>query len=248
MEQLIKNISGSSILLNFEGTMVDLNAGEIRTIDVPADSIALVEYLDKGYITLFNGISAKVLLKDTGYYLAGKPIDIDSRTDQTVVIYDETSEKYYHGQLLVKPSAEILALLAQKANLHHSHAIGDITGLSDVIGGAPSRYTYTTPNLAIPSGTILDIEIPLPSTRVYGIQVSVEGIPSNQALSLMMFGDSNRTLSEYRSEFTDSLKTDTAQAWMYRNLDNENKMHVRLTNIMARTYSDIFVTIVVEPF
>lgn len=272
-------------------------------------------------------VNLELAKKESKNFLAGKSVDFSSRTNNSIPVYDQTTDTYIHKEIKSVQgdlANEIDALtlnkadktyvdteLAKKALVAHSHTAGDISGLpaapdvnkayvdtelakkantayvsgevtalvsllgekpdktyvdaelakksalahthsaSDITGltmTTPNRFVYSSGNISVLAGNSRDLEATIPSIRLYGVTVKVEGIPAGQKCLLELYGDSGGTIKQYSAEFSDILSVDSSQAWMYRNFDGAHLMYLRLNNATLTNFTNIVVTIVAEPF
>jgi hypothetical protein len=112
----------------------------------------------------------------------------------------------------------------------------------------PSEFNYTTAPLTINSNLVLDLPIPVPSNRMYGISVYVTGLTGVQTCFVQIFGDTARTEVQYSANFTTASSSDTAQAWRYRSRAEDKTLHLRVTNTGSSALGNVQISFKAEPF
>jgi hypothetical protein len=125
--------------------------------------------------------------------------------------------------------------------------INDIPDNPYTPGVIPDRWLYTTSLQSLSSGQTIDLDIVIPTIRLYGVSVTVTGLQALQNVSVMLFGDAAKTVRQYSANFLVELASDTSQAWMYRNLDGAKVLHCRIVNT-GITSTAVSVSFVAEPF
>lgn len=172
--------------------------------------------------TLSTSIGNKADLTYVDTHLAGQIIETALRADQTIPVYNGSTNQYTH------------------------------TSVSSIVSAAtaptPDRWNYVSPIQNVVAGQSVDIVATIPAKRLYGVSVGVSGLASNQTLSAILFGDVAKTDQQYLANFSYTLMTDTSQAWMYRNNAGALNMYIRLINTSATNISNLTISIVAEPF
>ena len=114
-------------------------------------------------------------------------------------------------------------------------------------GGFPAEFDHTETITGLAPAAHVDIQVSIPTNRLYGLFVEVTGLSGAQTAFVQMFGDSALTETQYSANFAVSTSQDTAQAWRYRSRAADHILHLRVTNT-GPTPVTAQVTFKVEPF
>lgn len=104
----------------------------------------------------------------------------------------------------------------------------------------------TTTETITPESTSLWTES-ISYNRLYGVRVEITGLTSGQTANVRMFGNSALTNVQYLAEFTETQSVDDAQAWRYRDKDENKELRLQVENTSGADIT-VSLTIQAEPF